>query len=89
MREGLPAALLCVAICAGCAGDRGVRCGGSERYQGADSVAPIRVPDDLSLPDESEALSIPLPPSNVPERDVAAQGCLESPPDFYEEGELG
>jgi len=88
MREGLPAALLCLALCTGCSGDRGIRCEGSDLYAGAGSVAPIRVPDDLSLPDESEALSIPTAPSDVLEEDLTAESCLESPPDFYEE-ELG
>ena len=43
---------------AACSGDRELRCESTDRYQSARSVQPVRVPDDLSVPDESGALLI-------------------------------
>lgn len=67
-----------------CSGDRALACESSERYENAVSVAPVRVPDDLSVPDESEALRVPFPSSGTGSRQDGR--CLEYPPDFFEEG---
>jgi hypothetical protein len=66
----------------GCFGDRELRCESTERFQGARSVQPVRVPDDLSVPDESEALRIPPPPADDDATAAAREACLEYPPDF-------
>ncbi|HEX7081851.1 MAG TPA: hypothetical protein VF329_12635 [Gammaproteobacteria bacterium] len=87
MRRAL-AGVLTSLLLAGCAGDNGLRCEDTERYQNAESVGPIRVPDDLSVPDESEALRIPPAPSDALEAERDPASCLEDPPDFFE-GELG
>lgn len=71
-------------VVAGCSGERGLSCESSERYDSASSVAPIRVPDDLSVPDESEALRVPFPTSGA--EPPSAIECLETPPDFFEGG---
>ncbi|MBN1240929.1 MAG: hypothetical protein JXB36_20690 [Gammaproteobacteria bacterium] len=76
--------VLAAAMLTACSGERGLACESGERYETAVSVAPIRVPDDLSLPDETEALRVPFPSSG---NDAPPEGeCLESPPDFFEEG---
>jgi uncharacterized lipoprotein len=63
----------------GCSGDQELRCESTERYQGARTVQPVRVPDDLSVPDESDALRIPPPPDGA---SAARETCLEYPPEF-------
>lgn len=66
---------------AGCAGESGLGCGDGNLYANSRSDAPLRVPDDLSVPDESDSLSVPSSrPSNTP---PPADGrCLETPPPF-------
>jgi len=73
--------LLPLLAVAACSGERELRCESPERYQSARSAPPIRVPDDLSVPDESNAFRLPPPPgrgsrSSTPER------CLEHPPEY-------
>jgi uncharacterized lipoprotein len=77
--------LLAAYFAAACSGERGLSCQSSARYEGASTVGPIRVPDDLSLPDESEALQVPFPPTGAASR-PSDGSCLESPPDFFEGG---
>jgi uncharacterized lipoprotein len=77
-----PFLLVCLG---GCGGSRDMRCEGAMRYATSSTAAPIRVPEDLSLPDESDALQIPnAPPFDVPDPEVERE-CLETPPDFFEE----
>lgn len=52
-------------------------------YRDAVSASPLRVPDDLSVPDESEALR--LPPGGAVQQQRSPDSCLEHPPDFFEE----
>ena len=73
------AVLTTLAVLAGCGGGRELRCESTDRYQGARSVQPVRVPDDLSVPDESDALRIPPPPESTT---AARETCLEYPPRF-------
>jgi uncharacterized lipoprotein len=75
--------LACAAI-AGCFGNRGLGCEDPARYASSETAAPVRVPEGLSVPDESQALQIP---SGEP-LDVPAEGesnCLERPPGFFDE----
>ena len=68
---------------------RGLRCEPSERYSGAASIPPVRVPDDLSVPDESNSLRLP-PPSAGEEATAAERGLSRSsPPPFFEDSRLG
>ena len=80
----LAIAVLAAALASACSGDRALSCLADDRYEGAVSVAPIRVPDDLSLPDESEALRVPFPMTG--NTSLPEDRCLEYPPDFFEEG---
>lgn len=83
--------MLLAVLTAACSGERGLRCEESTRYESSTTAPPIRVPDDLDPPDESEALVIP----QVPETELAtASGedegeCLETPPDFFGDDAAG
>ena len=71
------------AMAAGC-GRRGeVRCEDPERYSTSDSIPPVRVPEDLSLPNETESLVIP--PGARTTQSASETECLETPPDFFED----
>jgi hypothetical protein len=92
LRPALPCVLLASSLLAGCFGKLGLAgtagCDDSSRYANSESVAPLRVPDDLSLPDESDSLSIPPAPRAVSTSaaSTSAAGneghCLALPPDF-------
>ncbi len=80
------AAAFLVCGLSGCGRDHTLACEPTERYATAISVAPVRIPDDLSPPDESDSLRLP------PEAGATAalgRPCLESPPGFYAEGAPG
>lgn len=72
-------------LAAGCGRDAQLRCENPEAYYNAAQRPPIRVPDDLSVPDQSEALSIP-PRDRIGTEAPATpdRPCLEFPPRFYE-----
>jgi len=77
---------LAVAVLAtGCGRDAMLRCEDPETYQSAAEQPPIRVPDDLSVPNQSDALQIP-PSDRVggATGPVTPGPCLESPPIFQE-----
>lgn len=79
--------ILCLALVTllqACSRDRATTCPGGERYMAAESADRIRVPDDLDVPDESDALIIPEP--SVPQ-DGDSGGCLEFSPAFDEDAE--
>lgn len=73
-----------VGLLTGCAGGETFSCESSDRYAAAQSIPPLRVPDDLSPPDEDDALQIP--PVRNPDAPAPGEGqpCLEAPPDFDE-----
>ncbi len=73
----------------GCSGSIGLRCEDPARYTDSGEIPPVRIPDDLSPPDESQSLRIPAPVEGDVEQLVSRGPCLESPPDFYEARELG
>ena len=74
-----PLVLLAVGACSG----GGPRCEDVMRYATSSTAAPIRVPGDLSVPDESDALQIPnAPPLDVPDPESEGE-CLERPPEFF------
>ena len=84
LRFGFVNALLAALLLSACSGERGLSCENPERYSSATTSPPVRVPDDLSPPDESESLVIP--PINQTELSRAADParCLETPPGFFE-----
>ncbi len=98
LRFVVPGVVLASCLLAGCFGQSGaLACADASRYANSSSAPPLRVPDDLSLPDESDSLSVPPPPRN---RSASAAGsesaastsaassatakghCLEVPPNF-------
>ncbi len=79
---------------AGCGRDALLRCENPEMYRGSGERAPIQIPDDLSVPNESDALRIPsgerLAVVEDEDDESVAVPCLELPPDYYEGlGEAG
>ena len=83
-----------VLFVAGCGRDALLRCENPERYRGSGERAPIQIPDDLSVPNESDALRIPpgerLAVVEGEDDESVAAPCLELPPDYYEGlGEAG
>jgi len=80
LRKALIGAVVAGAL-AGCSRDNELRCEPAERYSGAQSVPPVRVPEDLTVPDETDSLRLPPPATQA---SSAAGRCLESPPDFFE-----
>jgi len=72
-------------VVAGCSREESLACGEDARYLQSRTVPPLRVPDDLTVPDEIEALRIPDAPP--PDRAPPEGECLETPPDFF--GEQG
>lgn len=73
-----------VAACAGCGRDYAMRCEDPERYAGERQAPPVKVPGDLDVPDESEALHIPpARRAEDGERNARRGPCLESPPSYY------
>jgi uncharacterized lipoprotein len=72
--------VVAAAIFGGCSRDHTLRCEPSDRYARAGSTAPVRVPDDLTPPDETDALQ--LPTGDAPPAADAEKPCLETPPTF-------
>jgi hypothetical protein len=69
----------------GCGRDRTLAaCEATDRYVTATSAPPVRIPDDLSPPDETDSLRLPPETAAAPIRP-----CLETPPGFYAEGAPG
>jgi uncharacterized lipoprotein len=85
MLRCLIAGALAASALSGCSGESTLNCETSERYAAARSVPPVRVPDDLSVPDETDSLRLPPAPA----ADGAGERCLETPPDFFEDRRLG
>ena len=74
---GVVAALLAAA---GCSRETVVACTPDTRYATARSAQPVQIPDDLTPPNESDALRLPPDVSGA----TAAEGeCLDSPPAFF------
>jgi hypothetical protein len=66
-----------------CAHDKSVACEPTGRYATATSAAPVRIPDDLNPPDETDSLRLPPETGSAVAR---TKPCLESPPGFYADG---
>lgn len=69
-----------VMLLGACSRGETVNCPGGTGYLSAESAEGLRVPDDLSVPDETDALRIPgqMP---APEREDGAE-CLQYSPAF-------
>jgi len=69
-----------VAAIAGCSRGETLPCQPEARYSTARSAPPVQIPDDLSPPDESDAIR--LPTEAAPAGAIKAGDCLETPPPF-------
>jgi hypothetical protein len=88
MRFGvLFATILAVCALTACGRDKTRGCESTERYATAVSSQPVQIPDDLSPPNETEALR--LPPDTGANAKPPSQPCLESPPSFFGEERTG
>lgn len=65
---------------AGCSRQETLPCQPEARYSTARSSPPVQIPDDLSPPDESDAIR--LPADLAPVGSITAGECLETPPPF-------
>lgn len=74
-------AIVALAALAGCSRDKTVTCTPDPRYSTARSAAPVQIPNDLSPPNESDALR--LPPDVGAATAVAPGDCLDAPPSFF------
>jgi uncharacterized lipoprotein len=72
-----------LAASAGCSRQEVAPCQPEERYSTARSAQPVQIPDDLSPPNESDAIR--LPPLTVVSGPIVAGACLETPPPFSAE----
>ena len=82
-RRGLVGMALACLWLAACGGRGEFRCEDTSRYAPSTSVAPLRIPGDLTPPDESQALSVPpAPTANTPNPERVAGRCLETPPEY-------
>ena len=67
-----------ILVLGACSGEAELRCGRDTLYRQASSTGTLRIPDDLSVPDESDSLAIP---GAAPVDDEEAAGsCLEESP---------
>lgn len=73
-------------VLAGCSRQPTSNCEPVERYSTASSSPPMRIPDDLSPPNEADALRLPPGPGGSV---APSDRCLESPPPFSGASRLG
>lgn len=78
----LVAVALAAALTAACSHGEKLRCESNERYASSRTVPPLRIPEGLTVPDETDVLRIPDPSGAEPELSDQDLGCIESPPDF-------
>lgn len=78
---GVCCVIVALAVVVGCSREQTVACTPDARYSTARSAPPVQVPDDLSPPNESDALR--LPPDVGPAAAATAGGCLDTPPGFF------
>jgi hypothetical protein len=83
LRIALAALTVAAAVSSGCSGDSQIACEPADRYAAAGSIPAVRIPDDLSPPDESGALRVP---TSVDASGRSPASCLETPPEFFEGG---
>jgi len=65
----------------GCSRQQPAPCEPEARYSTARSAQAVQIPDDLSPPDESDAIR--LPADVAPVASITAGECLEAPPPFF------
>jgi len=70
-----------LAAITGCSRQDPLPCTPEARYSSARSAQPVQIPDDLSPPNENDAIR--LPPDPAPVASITAGDCLEAPPPFF------
>jgi hypothetical protein len=70
-----------LAAIAGCSRQPTTECEPDSRYATARSAPPVQIPDDLSPPNEADALRLP-PPAAAASASAPGGGCLHEPPPF-------
>jgi hypothetical protein len=70
-----------LAAVTGCSRQETLPCQPEARYSTARSAQPVQIPDDLSPPNEADAIR--LPPDASPAASITAGECLEVPPPFF------
>ena len=75
--------VVALAAIAGCSRQETNQCEPDRRYATASSAPPVQIPDDLSPPNESDALRLPAGTAVGPL--TQAGECLEAPPSFFGE----
>ena len=74
-------------VLGGCGRRFAARCEDPTVYSGSQEIPPVRVPGDLSVPSETDALRIPQSEQLGAAQPATGRGpCLESPPDFLQNG---
>jgi uncharacterized lipoprotein len=71
-------------LLAGCSRGEAVRCPGGTAYLDAGSAEALRVPDDLTVPEETDALRVP---GQMPAPDDPSVECLQYSPAYAGERE--
>jgi uncharacterized lipoprotein len=79
------ASVLPIVALGACSGETELRCSRDTLYLGANSTGTLRIPDDLSVPDETESLRIPGAPPVATASAGTATSCLEESPAFSTE----
>jgi uncharacterized lipoprotein len=74
--------LAAVGVIAACSGESGLICNPDSIYLEADVIDPLRIPDDLSVPDETESLRIPEGLGAISADEAAPDHCLDASPAF-------
>jgi hypothetical protein len=77
------AALLLFSELCACSHGGAVACEPTSRYAGASTAGPVRIPDDLNPPDETDSLRVPPDTGRIAQQ---SKPCLETPPGFYADG---
>jgi len=69
-------------LCA-CSHGNAIACEPTSRYSTAATIGPVRIPDDLNPPDDTDSLRLPPDTGRVAQ---SSKACLETPPGFYADG---
>lgn len=81
---GIGLAATLVVLLGACSGGSELVCERHVQYQQAGTTDPLRIPDGLAVPDQSQSLNIPavLPMSAEDRAAIEAGNCLEFSPAF-------
>ena len=78
----LPGSLVLILTLAACSGEKELVCRPATDYLEADSIGQLRIPNDLSVPDETESLRIPDAMAAAGREGGEIDPCLEASPAY-------